>query len=635
MMLSALATLLLALIAMAPGTLFCRRLPLDTGLFAALATASLAICLMATALLSVAVHFVSGQALAAWALAPVSLVLCGIASWHTRGAGWRRPSIEWPGLAIVALFLLYGVFTYAISITDLPDGSLRVHSWYNADWFKHIGHSFALADYGIPARDIFAGGRPLNYYWLIYLLPGAGTSIGGDAWSAFYVANLILAALLWLTFYGLVRSIGVPPIIAALAVLIATLATAPAELWIVLLKWDAKTLIDGPYIPIGPSFISFQLYIPQHAFALALFLGWAGTTIRLREQPAALRLVILGGLATVMTVSTLFGGILLGTYCLFALDRRGLAALPELAILGVLAGLFVLVLGVIDLGHADAAMKSPALTNPPDPGTAWTRAYTALKFLFHGTGLAFLLSLFLAVRWRPRDEAERDGRSLAILLALVTVGATIALEFLFRPRIAQEIGIRVLNLPTVTGALVAGTYLWHARSSGRDLRGGIAISVLLVGLAIPSLALLTAWHGSPARNFTTVIPADDRTVLSELRAQSGAKDIVWQYPEKPFLSRPAGRDAWAVIFAGRTVLASERATDYPAALPDIAAAYRYFSGAPEHPPASADWVYLSRTLHPDTYDQIAAQLSADRHWKRRLCLQNACLFSRVEREATR
>jgi hypothetical protein len=118
--------------------------------------------------------------------------------------------------------------------------------------------------------------------------------------------------------------------------------------------------------------------------------------------------------------------------------------------------------------------------------------------------------------------------------------------------------------------------------------------------------------------------------LADLRTLSEPGDRVWQYPEQPYFASGRGADNWSAIFAGRTVPNSLRATDFTDAGPAIALSKRFFAGEDVPVPAAMDWVYVSRALEPDGYDEVVARLSADDEWIARACYEDACVFERRE-----
>lgn len=635
MILTSLATIGMALAAMAPGLIFCRGMSAGTALVVAMAAASLAISLAATALAGVALNAAFGTSLPAWTLLPVSLLLAGTATWVSRGKSWPAIQFEWPAIIPPAAAALYAAYCYSLAFTELPDGALRVHAWYNADWFKHLGHAHALTNYGIPAKDIFAGGMPLHYYWLIYILPGAGAAIGGDVWTAMFVANLFFVSLLFLAFYGVIRAIGLAPAPAALTVLIATVAIGPMGSWLVLLRVGVEGMLAGRIGPDSSPFATLVYFVPQHAFAVSLLFSWAITIIdEAATSRAAARLIAVAGLATLLTISTLFGAVLLSIYGLTELHRRKWKAAPELAAVAAIAGLLVLLLSVVKFGDAQSALQSPALADSSTELSSLGRAILTLAFIVFMNGLPLFLAAYLAAKWKPRSERERTSRDLAILIAVVTVLVGFVMEFVLGTRLALEIRIRIVNLPTISIAIIGGYFFSRCwQLGGRSRLAAIVVPVVLVALAIPGLWLTTTWISLQQDRNATVLSRDDRQALAALQRRSALRDVVWQYPEKPYLSDLQGRDSWSVVFAGRTNVATERATDYAAAYPDIERAYRYFAGEDVPVPPSVDWIYLSRALHPKSYDALAARLERQGSgWVKRDCYPDACIF---ERDAAR
>ncbi len=630
---TALATLAMAFMAMMPGAVVGCKSRANTALLAALAAASLAISLMTTALVGIALHAIVGVGLPAWALGPTSLVLAGAALALTRANPSARLPFEWPALAPVVAAAMFAALIYSLGFTDLSDGGLRIHAWYNADWFKHLAHTHALADYGVPARDIFANGRPLHYYWLIYILPGAGASFGGDAWTAMYIANFVFVSLLFLVFYGLLRATGLVPLVAAATVVIATIAVAPTGTWIELWRDGARgVLTNSMFAPAEPPFTAFICIIPQHAFALALLLGWAAVTVddSTHGAPRA-RWIVVAALATVLTISTLFGAVLLAIYGLTELRNRRLQAVPELVAVAVMAALLVLVLGVIKIDDAHSALQSPVLADAPSELSALERAIHSLSVVIGKNGLALVIAVIFAAKWKPEGERQRTARDLAILIIALALTVSFAVEFVFGTRLSWEFRLRIANLPTISIAIIGGYFVSRGwQSGGRARLAAIGVPLVLLILAVPSLILANAWVGQKTDPYATIIPRDDRQALETLRRLSAPRDVVWQYPEKPYLSDIPGRDSWSVVIAGRTNVATERATDYPAAYPDIQRAYRYFAGEDVPVPESVDWIYLSRALHPQSYDALLARLAAPGSgWHRRACYPDACVFERA------
>ncbi len=631
-MLSALATLVFAIAAMAPGIVLCKGERLDTARLAALAIASLVVAMLVTALTGVALSSLTGAQLPSVALLPASLFLLVIAGWRSRGRHWGSLHIAWQTFVPIAFLLIYSAAIYAISITEMPNGDLRIHAWYNADWFKHIGHTFALAEYGVPARDIFGNGRPLHYYWLSYVLPGAGAGIGGDAWSALYTANMIYVALLAAVFFGVVRLTGASENISAFVATLATVISATPATWGALLQPGGVEALLSYSVPTEPAFISLALYIPQHALALSLLLAWAVLSLGEEVPPKRAHFLALGALISVMTISTLFGAAILATYGFTELYRRKFGAIPELALMAVLSVLAVLALGIVEIGNpaASAPVNDALVAGFADNGTLLQRSALSGLAPIARSGLPILVCLYLALRWKPATRMERSAKTFALALCGSAFLSAFLAEISLGGLIAHEMRLRMINLIAVAVAIIAGWAVWQAWDSEKKPKTFATITIAILFLAAaPTVIVRTLWHANARDGFTTIIPADDRAVLSALRARSTANDVVLQYPENTILAEDSGDDTWSVVLAGRKNLATQRATNKSLAADDVDIAKKFFSGENVPIPVSVDWIYLSRKLNPKGFEIAVSRLQGSLDWEVIECPPNACLFRRI------
>lgn len=618
------------LLSITPGLLLCLRKRANAGELAAMATASLVVTMLVTACLGVLTNHLFGAQLPAWTLAPVSLILSLGTVLISRPHKVEWPDIEWQAICAAAIFLAYGALTYHVAVMRAVDGSMLVHAWYNADWFKHVAHVNGLANFGVPARDIFGNAGPLHYYWLSYLLPGAATAIGSDAWTAIYLANLSYAALMMISFYGLVRATGATATLSAVAALLATMVTGRIEAWTFLLTpGGVRTLLASPIAPPEPALASLVLYIPQHALALSLLLGWALIALGDKAGDKGMRWLSRVALAAVMTVSTLFGAMLLGIYGLTELLRRRLKAVVELAAMAVCSVSLVALLGVIKLSDPTSSVASRVDAPPVDaPLTLLASAGNASGALAMALGLSLLVAIYAFWTIRAETKMLRGLRLFSVALIVV--------PFLFLPMvavaagssIAYEVFMRGLNPPAIAFGILGGWAIASASGHYRTLWVTICGALVVIGL--PGAAFRQMWHGQLGDPFTTVIPADDLAVLASLRASSRPEIIVWQFPEEGFLAEPPGRDLWAPVFAGRAVVTSARATDQRAVAGDLALAKRFFLNQQVPIPARADAVYLSQALHPESYAALMSTMKADPLWVEVHCRSSACVFFRRE-----
>lgn len=631
MILTVLATLVMAVLAMAPGIALMRGRATRPGQFAAAAVASLVVTMLATALLGAAWHGVAGGSLPAATLTPVSLVALVCALRLRPHDPVTGSVVEWEGLAIAAVMVGFGFLTQSLAIVEGADGSLLVHAWYNADWFKHLGHVAALADYGVPARDIFNAGEPLHYYWLSYLLAGAGAAIGGDHWAALASAQAVIVASMCMVLYGTLRLVASSRKAALIVGLGAFFLCAPLSDAGEFLLYGADAMMNATRAPRGPELLGFVQYIPQHALVLAMLLAWFLLDRPEREVDSLPRLLGLVSLAAALTVSTLLGAMVLAVYGLVQLWRRREKALLEVAAMAVVSALLVLALHVIQLGNPASAIDSPLLTNAVEPGSLPIRIVNSMAIILTKLGLPLLVAAVVLARWKPQTPDQRDAWRLAIVLFATAPLALVASEVLLSPRLGFEARLRIPSLPALAIALALAAALATAFSASRKRVGGaMTVLAVLTVIALPSIVIRTAWHGNLRDSFTTVIPQHDRKVLAHLAAFSQPREQVWQYPEAPFLAEPPGRDAWVVTQAGRTVTGSQRATDYASAVPRIEAASQFYSGTRGASiPHTVNWVYLSRALHPRSYDQLVARMKVESGWTPASCYADACLFGRI------
>jgi len=631
MILSIVAILVLALLAMAPGWLLVRRHVERPGIVSAAMAASLTVVMLVTALTGIIAEALLGVPVPVLAFPVVAILATGAALAFHRSDTHVSAPLEWQGLALGAVFLIYSFFVHLIAVVEGPDGSLLVHGWYNADWFKHLGHVSAIANYGVPAVDNFNQADTLHYYWLSYILPAAGTAIGNDGWAALAATNSIVVLLFGSVLYGLIRYAGANRSIALGIGIIGIFASAPVStLYQLLFGIGLEQILSYTAAPKGPALLTLLPYTPQHLLALTLLVSW----FLLRDHKAA-RWLALAALASAMTISVLLGAVLLIAYGFCRLWTGRARAIPELTLMVVLSGLTVVVLQVIQIGNIDSSIESPLLTNDVVDLPLSDRIASSLRLVVSTVGIPFLVTIFGLYFWRPTDEQQREAKAFALSMIAATLIAAAAAEVLMTERLAIEMRIRVVSLPAIANAMMGAVLVQLAWNAGtRERVFAITAVIAVIAVALPSAALRTAWHGRTGDHFTTAISHDDRIMLDTLRTHTDARAIVLQYPEAPVLAPKRGDDAWAAILGQRAVTANLRATDYPAAVPRLAAAASFFAGKTEAIADEIDVIYLSRALHPDTFDTLVLQVDANPEFTRVACEPDACLFQRHESDST-
>lgn len=627
MILSVVATTLIALLAMAPGWIMMRGRVTGPGMVSAAMAASLSVVMLVTALIGIGAFAVAGIALPALSMVPVSIAGLVLAWQFQRGQSNVRSGFEWQGIVFGCVFLAYGFFVQSIAVRIGSDGTLMVHGWFNADWFKHLGHVSAIANFGIPARDNFNQADLLHYYWMSYILPSSGVAIGQHAWSALIAANSVLVMAFGSIFYGILRKAGMTPWTALFIGLVALFASAPISfVYQAFFGIGLEGILNYPAAPKGPALLALSQYVPQHLLAIIALLGWF-----LLKDDRHLRWLALAGLVPAMAVSVLLGALALLAYGIYRLWTGRVRAIPELAAMVILSGLLVVVFQVVQIGNVDSAIESPLLTNEGPDLPIVQRVVDGVYQLVGNVGLPFLIAILGLYYWKPEEPDAQQSKVFAVALIVASVLGVIGAEVALTERLSIETWIRAVNLPGIANAIVCGMLFqaaWHANNEKRLMAA--ATLALVVIVAMPSTILRTAWHGRMGDAFTTLIPRDDLRLLATMRERTERSSIVLQFPEPPLLAQDRGDDAWAAILGQRAVTASLRATDYPAAAPRIASAERFFSGEDEAISEKITLVYLSRALHPETYDRLLQRMDSEPSFTRLDCYADACLFQRRE-----
>ena len=629
-------TVIIAGLAMAAGWLAFHGRGLAQGAVAAALVCSLCINLLVTALIG-AIAGAFGLSFPSYLLVGVSIATAMVAG-LARKETWPSFRMDWPewqGLIVGLVLVAYGLFSITTAINETSDGTLQVHSWYNADWFKHMGHVHALSNFGVPARDSFGGAGPLHYYWLFYTLPGAAGSLGAEPWAALSASNAVISLLLGYILYSLVRTVVASPTFAMVLTIAGMVVLAPAGFLLFFLQGHTLELfLQSGIAPAASGLLATGQVEPQHALACALFGSWLVLSRSSLgdhgvQLPRYHRAIALVALSSMMTISTMLGSMFLMAYGLTRLWFDRMRAVPELIVMVIASCSVVVILQVLNIGSPGSAIESPLLTDEELPLPGWQLAAMALSKLTGFVGLPLLVIVPFLLRYKPATTRARYTLTVGFALILAGVFVVAASQMTLPARVGSEIFVRA-KLPLSIAVLMIGALLvqhyWDR--SQKEKRWIVAIFAGLAIWSVPSIYAFLIWQSNFGDVFTTEIPKDDRLALAQLRAASEPTDLVWQYPEKPMLGDPAGGDNWSVVLAGRAVPNSERATDYAAAAPAIEASEKWFAGEDVLLPDAIDWVYLSRVLHPETYDDLVLLMRQDRGFREGACYPNACIFGR-------
>lgn len=628
-------TTILAVIWLAsPGLLLSMRQQRKGEYLAAAATVSIVAMALLASLFAMLLFRITGQYSHGWITLATTAPVVIWTLWTSKRAGIVRPDFEWQSLLPSAFAIAISVYCYAIGYAPQSDGSLDVHSWYNADWFKHLGHAHAVSNLGLPARDIFAGGEPLHYYWLFYVIPAAASALNGDAAGSLYWVNHIVTGLFWILLYGVLRRTGASPWQSGLLGMAGCIIfSAQGTIFWIRTGLSMQEFIAS-FQPSGPVLISLGLYIPQHTMMLAILLAWSLIDYLDEPQPiGGLRILTLAALASAGAVSTMFGAICLVIYGLTRMAKLQKATwkpiIAELAIVGIASIAVIFFLRILDPGLGGNAISSPLFETETTDLAFHQRLLVTTLSALATLGPAFLIGIALLSRWNRKRGAGYDPLLIfaAFMLVIGFAGTILPEALMDNLRVAREVRLRAAY-PAAIGALIALAWAMAQIQSGNfKARTIYAILGACTLLALPSAILRVQWHGTKGPEFFTHVPADDIRTLDYLAQHSTADSIIWQFPEAPELA-DGSDDTWVPILAGRMIAASLRATDYPKTAPRLAAMERFFNGSNEPIDARVSWVYLSRQLHPASYEMLVARMSNDTGWKKAYCLRDACLFKR-------
>lgn len=533
--------------------------------------------------------------------------------------------VEWPLVALM-FFQIVLVLPVYLAVGRSDGNDLLFQAFFNADFFKHLSHTQAIANQGLPAIDLFSAGGPLNYYWLQYLIPANALKLwpGIDPVKALLAMQHYQSLSLTMLLYGLCRSFSVRPRVSAVAVGLGLTTLSLDGLGVMLYNlgndwlevvrqvnvesWDLGINLGFPWTGAASSLYRLYLYVPQHQLALAFFVAWL---ILFRTMPEfRLRAMLLLPLPGISWMTG--GGALLIVLCLElsrAWNRRHYGVLlPALA--AALAGvLFVFLSGQISgrvegdpFIHRDFAVMSVPATQRLLL-SAWT--------ILSSFGLLAILG-FIGASQKLIDLRESpDSRSLPllmlVLILLLWLAASLTVDL---PGLLIEVQLKAsfLFLP----ALILGTgllFLWRPfKGWSPILRGGL-LFVFLLGL--PSMVHDLIWHLRPEGQWVVRVPLADRAAMQWIKQQTPVDALFQQYPERPFLL--GGREVWLPAFAGRAVAYSPRSSFVEHSKKAATDIFCIQTSVAERRRLAAqldlDYLYLSASLQPNEYVALSAEFA--------------------------
>ena len=626
----ALSALLVFALTSLPGWLLAARAKLSLAPFLAAGFASTFAVLNGTALLSVLTGY-----LPAWSALVIAAISCAVIWRQGRGSAFKLPSCSPVVVLVPLLMILHACLIYRVGF-GIDQHPAIFRAYYNADWFKHLGHVHSLSNFGLPAKDIFGGGARLHYYWLFYILPAASASLHGDPSSALFFTNIVLIFFFWFMVVAYFQKLGLSDRAAA-GVALCGWAIFTMDGFL-----QMPALLSDPWSHITSSFKSSGLlsalnsFIPQHLLMMAglLSFGLLWSDARSRSIAPLFWLALAPVIAAGAT-SILLGATVVATACLTILLTCSGSFVSRLALAGAVGTTsigIVLVLQIVDLSFGVDSIASPAFGGDIDQRSPLEGILLGILIQFVLLGLALPLGIWGLAHGLRHATSERPLIMFSILMLGVAMLVLIGSQgFLDNLRMVGE--LRYRNAYPVCLALLAGlaVLIRDLESFGRSRRSVVALLGLMLLLAFPSNILNFLWQGWADKRWQVIVPDADMRTLGWLGEHSAVDALVLQFPE-PIYLMDKGRDTWVPIFAGRTIFASYRDTDWSKGQSRVDLAQRFYEGKLTSVPPEIDWVYLSRTLHPATYDALRHRLSQGEAWRRAYCEMDACLFRKAVRK---
>lgn len=610
-----------------PGWLCAMRVRANLGVTVAAGFGSLYLALLLAAALA---ETVGG--LPAWSVLPIAALLAVAAAFAGRGGALHLPGISVWQLVFPAFCALVAFTAYSLGFQSGEDPYI-FRSWYNADWFKHLAHAHSATNFGIPVPDIFANLERLHYYWLFYLLPGASASIHGDVQGALIATHVIIVFGFWLLLQETLRACGLT---ARAAAALAFAGWCINSITILALlqqyRFDLRRFFDDRTVDPG-MLLEVNTYIPHHVAALCGLLSFA-LLIQARAGLPHRLILALAPVVAAGATSTLLGASIVAAACAtllfvapFSFPRRALLAVG----VGLLSLAVVFGLQVVVPDLAQGSLSSPVFDAGDVTEPRGRRILSFAMILLFSIGLVLGPGVTgLMAAWRSNTPRRRTMAIIGGMIFAIGLGATCAAAILLDDRrVAGELALRNQYLLVIGLLIGIALLVTHGQLAERLRRGSILLVAVAVILGSPAVALNLASFGLSGPKWQVAIPADDMRAMEFLAEHAPADAVILQSPELNFVQFK-GPDTWVPIFAGRTIPASYRSTNWAISGPVVERMERFYDGDPAaRPDADIDWIYLSRALHPESYEILESRLQTDAGWRKRLALDGASLFDRV------
>jgi len=538
------------------------------------------------------------------------------------------PQRVWAVIGIWAVLAMI-FLPYAFVGAD-TGGGFAYRPFFQADFFKHMGHTYAVTHGELPPVDLFSCRGSLHYYWLSYLVPATAVTISGGsatAQEAVLLVGLAQTVLLALLLFAAARALSGSPKAAAAATALGFLClTLDGPLFLIK---GARLLLRNPGIEIdwNPEWMDLSsalglghldvnslhrlcLYVQQHQLAVVFFVAW----IVLATLPKTERVWAIT-LAKALLVLPLFGtSFLVGAVATTVVILTELSAARNSGNWSDAAAAIVctLVSAFFFFGTGMAATQSlvgvPLLDPNPNFLERLVSAASLPLSVAHNWGVLAVLGAWGAWLLIHDSSLTRRARTVVPLTILVTMGVFLVGKLLLNPKLKLEVELKTSYVAGVGLVLGASVVLAHSRTLWRRHRRTLSICIVLavLGLSTPVFDIL--WHCNISGSSATVVPEGDMEALDWIRRETPLHTIFQCYPYRHF----DDIDVWVPIFAGRRIIASPRGSNSDDALvQEIAGLFDQTSAEELWRRASSfgiSYLYLHRTMGPATYERLTEEL---------------------------
>ena len=502
--------------------------------------------------------------------------------------------------------------------------------FFQADFFKHMGHTYAVTHGELPPVDLFSCRGTLHYYWLAYLLPATAVAVSGasaTAQEALLLVGLVQTVLLALLVFAAARALSGSPKAAAAATSLGFLClTLDGPLFLmkgarfrlrnpgVEIDWNPEKMDLAWTLGLGHlnvnSLHRLCLYVQQHQLAVVLFVAW----IVLATLPKMGRCWAIT-VAKSMLIVPLFGtSFLVGVVATTVVILTELSAARErgnwpdaaLAILCTL--LSVSFFFGTGMAAGTAQVGVPVLNSSLTVHERLVSAASLPLGVVSNWGVLAVLGVWGT--WllsRDRSLTSR-ARTVVPLTVLITMGIFLVGELLLSPKMQFEVELKTSYVAGVALVLGASVVFSRTKTLWQRHRKTLSICVVLavLGLSTPVLDIL--WHCKISGSTTTLVPAGDMEALDWIRRETPPQSIFQCYPYRHF----DDIDVWVPIFAGRRIIASPRGSNSDEALvQEIAGLFDETNSDELWRRASSfgiSYLYLHRTMGNAKYERLVEEL---------------------------